>query len=96
MGISREEYTPIRIQGMTEHELIRALCREQLTPDQVRTTLGVNPRSDSVIGEYNRYKARVENPDLYWDERIDNLKRSLETAKENKRNRVLPPMPYGF
>lgn len=91
-----EEYTPSRIQGMTEHELIRALCREHMTPDQVRATLGANPRTDSVISDYEEYRARVENPDLYWDQLIDNLRRQIDILEENKRNRLLPPIPYSF
>lgn len=91
-----EEYTPSRIQGMTEHELVRALCREQVTPDQVRAVLGTNPRTDDVISKYDEYKAHTENPDLYWDERIDNLRKQIEMLEGNKRNQVLPPIPYDF
>ena len=91
-----EEYTQSRIQGMTEHELVRALCRGQITQDRVRAVLGSNPRADSIISEYELYRARNEDPDLYWDGIIDSLRRQIEVAEENKINRVLPTIPYGF
>lgn len=85
-----------RITGMTEHEAVYALCTQQITPDELYAAWGYYPRTDSVIGEYENYKRYCENTDLYWDERIDKVRRELEVLESNKRAGVLPPTPYGY
>ncbi len=89
-------YSFDRITNMTEHEVVYALCTQRITPDELYAAWGYYPRTDSVIGEYETYKKYCENPDLYWDERIDRVKRELEVLESNKRTGVLPPTPYSY
>lgn len=90
------DYTLDRIKGLTETEAVYALCTQQITPDQIYAAWGYYPRTDSVIKQYEDYKKYCENPDLYWDERIDRAKRELETLESNKSMGILPPVPYRF
>lgn len=96
MGGSASHQPRSRIEGMTEHEMIRALCAGRITPAEIYTAFGDCPLSRSVVGEYEGYKTACENPELYWQERIDNLEVQLRALQGKKLRREPPPMPYGL
>ncbi len=85
-----------RITGMTEHEAVHALCTLRITPDELYAVWGYYPRTDSVVGEYEKYKRHCENTDLYWDEKIANLREQIVELESNKEAGILPRVPYSF
>ena len=89
-------YSSNRIKHMTEHEAIYALCTQRITTEQVYDAMGYHPSSYLIVEEYEKYKASCENTDLYWDERINNLKAQMATLETNKEMKILPPIPYQF
>ena len=72
------EYTTDRIRGMTEHEMVRALCTQRITSEQITAAWGECLLSSGVIEEYESYKFSCENTDIYWDKKISNLREQLQ------------------
>ena len=81
---------------MTEHEMVYALCTNAITTEQVYAVHGDYPLSRSVISEYEKYKTAYENPESYWQARIDRLEELARELREKKIGRESPPIPYSW
>jgi len=80
-----------RLRGQTERETTFSMLFGEITEDELLSQLGDYPRTRSILEDYHRRKNELQNPGIYWDGVISNLKAALESAEASRAANETPP-----